>query len=42
MLLERERYVPPNWIVLLSYAGSVVASLAIWAGLYRLVQHFLK
>ena len=39
---ERERYVQLNWIAILSYTGSLVVSVAIWVGLFRVVQHFVK
>lgn len=31
-----------NWIVILSSTGSLAVSLAIWVGLFRVVQHFVK
>jgi len=38
----RESLVQLNWIAILSYTGSLAISLAIWAGLFRLVGHFMK
>jgi hypothetical protein len=31
-----------NWTAILSYTGSLAVSLAVWAGLIRVVQHFVK
>lgn len=31
-----------NWIAILSYTGSAAVSLAIWVGLFRVVEHFVK
>jgi hypothetical protein len=31
-----------NWIAILSLTGSIVGSLAIWVGLFRTVQYFVK
>ncbi len=31
-----------NWIAILSYAGSLAVSLAIWMGLFRAVEHLLR
>ena len=31
-----------NWIAIISYAGSLAVSLAIWMGLFRAVGHLLK
>jgi hypothetical protein len=31
-----------NWIAIISYAGSLAVSLAIWTGLFRAVGHLLK
>jgi len=42
LIRERERVLQLNWTAIVSYAGSVVVSLAIWAGLIRVVEHFLK
>jgi hypothetical protein len=39
---ERERFVHLNWIAILSYTGSLAVSLAIWVGLFRVVEHFVK
>jgi hypothetical protein len=39
---ESERLVQVNWIALISYAGSVVVSLAIWAGVIRAVEHLVR
>ena len=32
----------PNWIAILSFAGSAVFSMAIWIGLIRIVQGIVK
>ncbi|HEX9110692.1 MAG TPA: hypothetical protein VF845_04390 [Terriglobales bacterium] len=42
LIHEKERFVQPNWIAILSYTGSLVVSLAIWAGLFRVVGYFVK
>jgi len=42
LIQERGRAVRLNWIVILSYTGSVAVSLAIWVGLFRIVEHFAK
>lgn len=42
LIPERERLVQLNWIAILWYTGSLAVSLAIWAGLFRVVQHFVK
>lgn len=42
LIHERERFVQLNWIAILSYTGSLAISLAIWAGLFRVVEHFVK
>jgi hypothetical protein len=42
MLNEREQPAQPNWIAILSYTGSLVISLAVWAGLVRMIEHFVK
>jgi hypothetical protein len=42
MLNEREQPAQPNWIAILSYMGSLVISLAVWAGLVRMIEHFVK
>ena len=42
LVLQRERPARLNWIAILSYTGSLAVSLAIWAGLFRIVQHLLK
>jgi hypothetical protein len=39
---ETEEAVHLNWVPILSFAGSVVCSLAIWVGLYRLVEYVVK
>ena len=31
-----------NWIAIASYAGSLVLSVAIWAGLFKAVQHLVR
>jgi hypothetical protein len=43
MLVRKgKRVVALNWTAILSCAGSLVISLAIWAGLIRAVQHLVK
>jgi len=42
LIRERERVLQLNWIAILSYTGSVAVSLAIWVGLFRIVEHFVK
>jgi hypothetical protein len=42
MLNEKERPVQPNWIAILSYTGSLVVSLAVWVGLVRILEHFIR
>jgi hypothetical protein len=42
LIHERERVVQLNWIAILSYTGSLAASLAIWAGLFRVVERLMK
>ena len=39
---ERGRSVQLNWTAILSYTGSLVVSLAIWAGLILAVKRFVK
>jgi hypothetical protein len=39
---ERRGFVEINWTAILSYAGSLAVSLAVWAGVIRAVQHFMK
>ena len=31
-----------NWIAIASYAGSLAVSMAIWAGLFKAVQHLIR
>ena len=31
-----------NWVAILSFAGSLTVSLAIWTGVFRAVQHLVK
>jgi hypothetical protein len=31
-----------NWVAIVSYAGSLAVSLAIWTGLFRAVGHLFK
>jgi len=31
-----------NWIAIASYAGSLAVSMAIWAGLFKAVQHLMR
>ena len=43
MLVRKgKRAVELNWTAILSYAGSLAISLAIWASLIRAVQHLVK
>jgi hypothetical protein len=42
LIRERGQSARLNWIAILSYTGCVAASLAIWVGLFRVVQHFVK
>jgi hypothetical protein len=42
LIHKRERSAQLNWIAILSYTGSVAVSLAIWVGLFRVVEHFVK
>jgi hypothetical protein len=37
-----ERCVHWNWIAIFSYTASAAVSLAIWKGLFRVVQHLVK
>lgn len=39
---DAEDAVHPNWTAILAFTGSVICSLGIWAGLIRVVQHFVK
>jgi hypothetical protein len=39
---ESERYVEYNWIAIFSYSASLAVSLAIWRGLFRAIEHFVK
>jgi len=39
---ETEQAVHLNWTAILSFGGSVACSLAIWLGLIRMVQFFVK
>jgi hypothetical protein len=32
----------PNWVAIFSFAGSVVCSFAIWVGVIRMVQLFVR
>lgn len=31
-----------NWIAILSFTGSVAASLVIWVGLFRVIEYFAR
>jgi hypothetical protein len=31
-----------NWVAIISYAGSLAVSLAIWRGLFLAVEHLVK
>jgi hypothetical protein len=42
LIHQTERVFQVNWIAILSYTGSLAASLAIWVGLFRVVEHFVK
>ena len=42
LVQEREPVLQLNWVAILSYTGSVALSLAIWVGLFRIVEHFAK
>jgi hypothetical protein len=39
---ETEESIHLNWTAILSLAGSIVGSLAIWIGLFRAVHYFVK
>ena len=41
---ENENCIPAqwNWVAIISYAGSLAVSLAIWTGLFRAVGHLFK
>jgi len=39
---ELEEPVHLNWTAILSFTGSIACSLAIWLGLFRVIQHFVK
>ncbi len=41
-LKECDGVVKLNWTAIVSYAGSLVFSLFIWAGVIRTVQHFVR
>jgi len=42
LVQERKRVVEVNWTAILSYTGSLAVSLAIWAGLIRIMHHFVR
>jgi hypothetical protein len=42
LIHESKRFVEINWAAILSYTGSLAVSLAVWAGVIRAVQHFVK
>jgi hypothetical protein len=42
LIPEKERCVELKWTAILSYIGSVAVSLAIWIGLIRVAEHFMK
>jgi len=42
LIPERERVLQLNWIAILSYTGSVVVSLAIWLGVFRIVEYLAQ
>jgi len=31
-----------NWVAILSHAGSLVVSLAIWAGVIRMIEYLVR
>jgi len=37
-----EKFVHWNWTAILSYSGSLIVSLAIWAGVIRAVEHLIR
>jgi len=39
---ELEEPAQLNWTAILSLTGSIACSLAIWLGLFRMVQYFVK
>jgi hypothetical protein len=39
---EEDRSVQWNWVAILAYAGSLLVSLAAWAGVIRAVQHLVR
>jgi len=39
---EPEERVEWNWTAIVSYAASLVFSLAIWRGLFRAIEHLAK
>jgi hypothetical protein len=39
---ESDRYVQWNWIAIFSYTASLAVSLAIWRGLFRVIEHLVK
>jgi len=39
---EADEHVYLNWIAILSYSGSLVVSLGIWIGLFRMFHHFVR
>jgi hypothetical protein len=42
LIHERKRVIEFNWTAILSYAGSLVVCVAIWAGVIRAVEHLVK
>jgi hypothetical protein len=42
LVQERKKVVEVNWTAILSYTGSLAVSLAIWAGLIRIMQHLAR
>jgi len=39
---EADEHVHLNWIAIFSFSGSLAVSVAIWIGLFRMVQHFVR
>lgn len=39
---QRERSMEVNWVAIFSYTASAGLSVAIWAGIFRLVLHLVK
>lgn len=39
---QRDRSMQVNWLAIFSYTASAGLSVAIWAGIFRLVSHLVK